>query len=239
MNEPTQTIFELVLARPIVRVGGDDPGLVHLWWAAPQQGDRLVQVYVDDRLYDVTPWPDQRELWLVLDRRQAHRIELLGVSIDDERGVWSPRLEHLRGWSPAVRDVGQLALLRDPTLPVHSQIEVMVDGALMDRAPLWPDDAPRAGFGAVFGEGGFGFDAATGPGLGLGELGRGPLGSDGTAWRWRHAELATGEHQVAIDAFDETGQPAATTLERTLAIERLPSPPDYVQMDDNFTLSWA
>jgi hypothetical protein len=238
MNEPTQTIFDLVLARPIDRPGGEDGLLVHLWWRAPHQGERLVQVYVNDRLYDISLWSEQRAMWLMLDRRRPHRIELLGVSIDDARGVWTPQPEHLQGWSPAVHDIGEVELIRDHTLPVDTWLKVEVDSQVMDEAAVWPADVSRSGFGAVFGEGGFGIDAATGPGLGLGELGRGPLGSDGDAWRWRHAGLSEGEHSLAVRAEDPRGRAVASPLNSTLTIERLPKPGRNVHVDADFTLSW-
>lgn len=238
MNDPIQSIFELVLARPVDRPDGEDPQLVHLWWSAPQQGDRLVQVYVDDQLHDVSLWPEQRAMWLMLDRRAAHRIELLGVSPDEACGVWQPRPELLEGWSPAVTDIATQTILRDQALPVHTQLRVSVDGALFDEAPAWPSDTSRGGFGAVFGEGGFGVDAATGPGLGLGELGYGPLGADGSAWRWRREDLAAGDHAIELTAVDHQGQTAATAFQRTATIERLPSAATSLDFDPVFTLQW-
>ena len=238
MNEPTQAIFELVLARPVDRQHGDDARLVHLAWVAPQQNDRLVQVYVNDALYDLTLWPEARSMWLMLDRRRAHRIELLAVSPSDERGVWAPRPEHLQGWSPAVSDVASIALLRDQTLPVEARLRVAVDGAVVDQGALWPSDTPRAGFGAVFGEGGFGIDAATGPGLGRGELGRGPLGSDSSAWRWRHPDLAAEAHQIDVTAVDDHEQTVTSAFSQSVAVERLPAPADALSTDDDFTLQW-
>jgi len=238
MSAPTQTIFEHVLARPVDRPGGVDPKLVHVSWSAPQQGNRLAQVYVNDRLHEVSPWPEARELWLLLDRRRSHRIELLAIDANDERGVWRSRADQLAGWSPAVTDVASLAVLRDQKLPVDARFAVTVDGALSDRGAVWPGDVPRSGFGAVFGEGGFGIDAAAGPGLGLGELGYGPLGSDGSAWRWRRADLNEGTHDLTVAAIDGEGQAASSPLTQSITIQRLPQPAADLRVDNDFTLRW-
>ena len=48
-----------------------------------------------------------------------------------------------------------------------------------------------------------GDDMTTGLGLGVGELGAGPLGYDGAAWRWKRNDLASGPHTVRIDALDQ------------------------------------
>ncbi|MEX0745369.1 MAG: hypothetical protein WD118_07175 [Phycisphaeraceae bacterium] len=240
MEDYTQDIFELVLARPVMHRHGDDAMQVHLWWRAPQQGERLVQVYTDDALYDVTAWPSQRAMWLALDRRRPCRIALLAVDPAGVDSVWQARPELLGTWSPQVTDVARLSVLRDEgALPVSSAIRVEVDGALMADVPVWPAGASRGGFGALFGEGGFGIDAATGPGLGQGELGFGPLGADGVAWHWRRDDLAEGSHAVTLRVQDLTGQAVlASDTHRLLTIARLPAPAERVWCDSSGTLRW-
>jgi len=238
MNEPTQSVFEVVLARPVDRSEGTDAQLVELSWRAPVQGARVVQAYVDGQLHDVTPWSDSRSMWLLLDRRHCHRIELLAVPATEATDVWMPRPDYLSGWSRSVQDTAALTLVRDQTLPVDTQIEVAVDDNRSDVGALWPRDTARSGFGAVFGEGGFGVDAATGPGLGRGELGVGPLGSDGSRWRWRHTRLSEGEHIVTLTARNHHGEPVANALSRSVTIARLPRPPASVSTDEAFTLHW-
>ncbi|MEX1017514.1 MAG: hypothetical protein WDZ31_12295 [Phycisphaeraceae bacterium] len=240
MSAYTQDIFELTLARPATHAQGDDAMQVHLWWRAPQQGDRLVQVYVDGALYDVTAWPAQRAMWLLLDRTRAHRIELLAVDPAAEGGdVWRARPELLRTWSPTVPDVAAVTVLRNETLPVTAELGLAVDDGPATVTPLWPADVARGGFGALFGEGGFGSDAATGPGLGEGELGVGPLGADGVAWHWRHTHLPDGTRTLALNLHDPTGQPLlASPAERLLTIEHLPAPADGMWIDEPATLRW-
>ncbi len=239
MSTPTQDNFELTLARPVVLPAGHHPTLVHLWWRCTQQDDRLVQVYVNDELYDVTAEPTHRQMWLVLDRTQSQRIELLAVPVDQAlTSAWTVQSSKLRAWQPRVNDVAELVVLRDETLPVDARLAVSVDGDEMDSGALWPSETHRGGFGALFGEGAFGADAATGSGLGRGELGYGPLGADGTAWRWRRPDLAEGDHTLAIIGESGDGQAVTDALETSVTIERLPEPAAQIEIDSAFTLQW-
>ena len=225
MLDPTQTIFDLVLARPVVWPGGDDPHAVHLWWRliGGDTGGRVVQVYVDGELHDAagdaTGEPTQREVWLWLDRSAPRQIELLAV---DPREAWRPRPELLRGVSPRTRPRAEVRLVRHESLPVEARVEVWVGGERVHDSPLWDAGAHRGGFGALFGLGGFGTDAATGPGLGEGQLGLGPLGADGEAWTWRSDVLPPGEHEVEL-RLTRAGEPLTATTRRLL-IDRLPEP---------------
>jgi hypothetical protein len=234
-------VFELVLARPVVTDTSDHSHLVHLWWRAPQQGDRVVQVYVNDEVAAVTLDSEQREMWMSLDRTRPHRIELLAVDASGGDAIWTRRPDLLTSWQPRLNDRAAFTLIRDERLPVDTQICVSLDGGVVDRAPLWPAREHRGGFGALFGIGEFGRDAVTGPGLGtLGsELGMGPLGADGTAFRWSRGELPLGAHTLGIAAVDETGQAAAPPV--TLAgieADALPTPPQNLSISPDFTLSW-
>lgn len=229
----TQDVFELVLARPVLTEGGDHPHLVHLWWRAPQQGERVVQVYVDGELVDVALEPAQRELWLSVDRGIARHIELVALDSDVD-DVWKPV-----PLSAQVTSAAAVTLMRDETLAVDTHVAVREGGAVLDAAAMWPGDEHRSGFGALFGEGAFGFDASTGPGLGLGELGYGPLGSDNFAWRWRRDDLASGEHTLELHATSGDGEALAGALAiDPLTIERLPAPPVNLRMTSDFTLTW-
>ncbi|MCC6681765.1 MAG: hypothetical protein IT445_12760 [Phycisphaeraceae bacterium] len=231
----TQDVFELVLARPVLTEVGEHPHLVHLWWRAPQQGERVVWVFVDGELVDVAWDSGQRELWLSIDRSLPRRIELVAADADDpSRKLVSSC------WHPPVQSAAAVSLVRDETLPVDTHIEVREGEQLLDEAPMWGDGEHRSGFGALFGQGAFGFDAATGPGLGLGELGVGPLGADNFAWRWRREDLENGEHALSLRALSRDGQVIDEPLElEPITIARLPQPPANLQMQDNFTLTWG
>lgn len=235
----TQDVFELVLARPTLRDGSEDEQLVHLSWRAPQQGDRLVQVYVNDQLIDVSDDPAQRDMLLLLDRTQAQRIELLAVAVAERDALWRPHVDALRGWSPRVRSGAAVTVLRDEMMDVDAQVAVVMDEQVLDRGALWPADEHRGGFGALFGVGAFGFDAATGPGAGIGELGMGPLGADGSAWRWRRDPLPSGAHTLAVRLQSRDGQALADdSMLYDLDIDTLPREAAGLAISDPFTLTW-
>lgn len=235
MHKHTQDIFELTLARPVATATGEHPHLVHLWWRAPAQGSWLVQVYINDQLHDVTSHSTQRDMWLTLDRTQPHRIELLAV---DPCYAWQNLAHVLSSWSPAVRDVAAVAILRDEELPTDTQISVSINGKQIANEPMWPANTHRNGFGGLFGIGGFGIDDATGPGLGLGELGMGTLGADGSAWHWRHHRLPAGEYTLSITATTADGQPIAASTAHDVTIDQLPEPARDLTLDADFTLRW-
>jgi len=236
-NEATQSVFEAVLARTVA----GQPGLVHLWWRAPEQGERLVQVYVDGELMEVSTYPAQRELWLMVEPSCAHRIELLAVPTDEPGELWREQGEKLGqgGTTPGAKFPGGVALLRDERWPVDTVARVMVDGAEVEEGPVWPTGENRSGFGALFGWGEFGWDAATGPGLGVGELGLGLLGVDGTAWRWRRADLAAGSHSVAVALLDGGGRAVAIPPPIVnFDIVRPADSAEALSMNAGFELSW-
>ena len=229
MTTPAPDIFELVLARGVATEAGEHESLVHLWWRAPLQGPRVVQVYVDAQLVDATDDPAERERWLVVDRTLPHVVALQAVDAAD-------------AWTPTPLDpIGSatLTLLRDERLPVDTRLHVSLDGAACCSEPVWPSDEHRGGFGALFGMGGFGTDAATGPGLGLGELGLGPLGADNRAWRWRRTGLPAGDHALTVTALDAAGRTVAASLEATLTVDRPPPPPLQLSLSPDFTLTWS
>jgi hypothetical protein len=199
-------------------------------------------VYVDGELAEVSTHPEQRALWLLLNRSRAHRIELLAVSADDADALWRPHPELLRGWSPGFVTQAGARVLRDEALPVDARLRVHVDGAIEAEEPLWPADAHRAGFGALFGQGAFGFDDATAPGLGspTSALGVGPLGIDSTSWQWRRDDLAAGAHLLELTAVDARGAAVASPLALPEAhIDALAAPPGELRIDPDFTLRWS
>ncbi len=233
----TQDVFELVLARPVRGALGWHSGLVHLAWSAPLQGDRFVQIYANDQLLDVTHDPTQRECWLLLDLARPWRIELLAVASEES---FTPRPDLLTSWSPPVRSELSLTLVRDEALPVRSEVRATVDGQIVEQRALWEDDSHRGGFGALLGEGGFGTDAATGDGLGRGQLGAGALGADGQAWRWRDETLAPTDHTVSLQALDDRGQAVTPLLDLgTRTLESLPAAASTFTVDPDFTLRWT
>ncbi len=236
----TQDVFELVLAAGVRVGGGEHESLIHVWWRAPDQGERLVQVYVDGRLVEVTGDVDQREVWLVGDRGRAHRVDLLAVPVGGVEAIHAEHAGVLGDWEPGlVRDVC-VGLIRDERLAVDTRLRVSVDGEGEDAGAMWGPLDHRGGFGALFGEGGFGIDAATGPGLGVGELGMGPLGVDGEAWRWRRGDLEAGDYEVVVGAVDREGQRAGVDAGPiAVSVEALPRAGAGLSMDADFTLRWG
>ena len=236
---PTQSVFEKVLAMPVLHHGGHDAALVHVWWSAPQQGHRLVQVYVNGELCDVSVDVEQRELWLLLDRRYGHHISLLAVPANHETSAWTNHSRLLDNDRRAFDRRATAAIVAKESLPIDTQIAVALDGQKTGTHPLWDDDSPRSGFGSLFGLGDFGFDAATGPGLGHGQLGAGPLGADGAAWQWRNTRLATGQHTLVLTLTDRDGHAVSPGFEKQFDITPLPAPAINLTLTSNATLIWT
>lgn len=235
-DNATQDVFDDVLARPVAAPALEHGRLIHVQWSAPEQGERLVQLYVNNALAGYTRDPREREAWLSCGIGRHHQIELLAVEPADV-GVSCPAL--LVGAEPATQPTGSFALLRDESLPLDATLGVAIDGGqVVKRTALFAADTPRAGFGAVFGEGGFGYDASTGPGLGYGDLGYGPLGADGRALRWRDDTLSPGDHTLTISLNDADGRAVVPDLDLNLTIARLPEPPTDLTLDDNLQLTW-
>lgn len=233
MLEPTQEVFERVLLWP---VEPDRPGPALLSWRVGDLDGRAVQVYVNDRLYDVVFDEQQRELWLHLERRGETWVELLAV---DVREAWADRSERLAGWSPRFVGGADLTMVRDEAWPVESRVVVSVDGEDHSPQRLWRAWESRGGFGGLFGRGGFGYDLATGSGIGLGEFGLGAFGADGNAWRWEGGELSEGTHEVGIGVEDPTGEIVAELAEaEVVTIDPPPRPAEAVNIGPGFELTW-
>lgn len=233
MNAATQDVFEMVLARWAEH---GPRGLGHLVWRAPQQGDRLVQVYVDGALYDVSVTAEQREMWLHLETGRAHRIELLAVPAEE---AWNDHGAELSGWLPSFTSTAELALLRDEALDIDGRVVVTVDGRLDCRDRMWCGGDWRGGFGALFGEGRFGHDDATAPGFALGELGAGAFGSDGSAWRWRRDGLPAGAHTIEVAVEDAAGRVIGELSSPVeVVVDGAPGAAKNLRMEPGFVLRW-
>ena len=236
-NNPTQQVFELVLARPVDAPDLQHARLIHLMWRAPEQGERLVQVYLNGQLSITSRSITQRDAWLMLDHDKHTQIELLAVCPSNATDDQS---EYLAGTNPSTQPFAAVRIMRDTAMPIDSCLSIEVEGAsVSDQTKLFSPGDPRGGFGAVFGEGGFGYDNATGPGLGAGELGFGPLGSDGSALRWRSDALTQGPHRIDLSLQAAAGLPVAQTTSIDLMIDRLPDPPSGVVLTDELTLTWT
>lgn len=234
-TDATQEVFELVLARPVVSESGEHPWMVHLWWRAPLQGDRVVQVYVQDELYDVVLDPAARETYLVLDRTSANRIELLAVPSDDPEVVWRSQPALLGSWQTGVSNAVKIGLVRDESLPPDTHVVVEVDGAVADVGAMWPREVNRSDPGGVVDH-----SEVAGLGLGIGELGVGRLGSDGNAMYWRRHDLPLGAHDVQLKAVNTAGQTEALALLlEEVPVDGLPEPVAGLSVDSGFGLSWT
>ena len=236
IHNATQQVFQLVLARAVDAPELQHGRLIHLLWRSPQQAERLVQFYVNDQLYGYSLSIMQREAWLVVDHSRHVQIELLAV---EPASVTIDLRDALVGPTPSTRPGVGLSVLRDLSLPVGTTLGVSVDSGSPERIPLFSPGDARGGFGAVFGEGGFGYDTATGPGLGLGELGYGPLGSDGDVLRWQDETLATGSHTITLSLEDSTGLAVTQTTSVPCTIDRLPAAPSDVVLNKNLQLTWT
>jgi hypothetical protein len=150
-------------------------------------------------------------------------VELVAVNPDER---WVDHAEALAVRNADIRPNAGVALLRDERLPVDSRVRLSVDGEAAHASAMWRLGDSRSGFGAAFGVGGFGHDDATAPGFGRGELGAGPFGRDGSAWRWSSDDLADGQHAIDISVRDGRGRTVAALSEAVdAAISSPPSPP--------------
>jgi hypothetical protein len=240
-NPGSQDVYELVLARPVVTPAGEDPCLVHLWWRAPMQGDRLTQIYLDGCLIDVTLTPAQREIWIACDRSVPHRVDLLAVRADDPQQLFRDHASSLQKLANSTASAATLTIARDPNLPVDTTLHVTLDGQRVHTSPMWSSSDNRSGLGASLGIAELGLDLPTGPGLGspVSELGLGPLGADGAPWRWKSDELSAGTHTLTLTAADSLDRPLAQPITRTVRSTRPPSPPRNLQINSDIVLSWT
>ena len=241
-DAPTHPTPRLTLGRAVVDDSGPHDALVLVsWlWDTPTPPPHRVQVYVNQTLVDVSDPDGPTERWLILDRQQPQVIELLAIDADDPAAAWIARPDRLTAYGGDRVHLPTAAVIRDEAWPIDTRLRLEVDGRPVAAGPLWPDDRARGGFGGLFGIGGFGTDAAAGPGLGQGELGFGPLGHDGTAWRCTPPPLPPGLHAMSLSAVDADGQPLADPLALpAVATRHPPSPPRDLHLDTDFTLTWT
>ncbi|MFW5682830.1 MAG: hypothetical protein ACOC1G_07480, partial [Phycisphaeraceae bacterium] len=195
MTQATTDIFELIVARQAV----GRPWDVRVSWRASQQGDRVVQVYVDQALAAVTTCSETRALDVLLDPSLRRTVELLAVP-KGQAGRDMPHL--LASWRRGERHAVRADVLRDEAFDASASLVWRIDQQTERRDAIWPRDTHRGGFGGLFGLGAFGFDHATGPGLGRGQLGWGPLGTGGEALRIREHAQPAGEHTLSLRLLD-------------------------------------
>ncbi|QDU72808.1 hypothetical protein [Mucisphaera calidilacus] len=142
---------------------------VRIGWAEPLAAGRAVVVWVDGEVAAWTGHEGDRWLWVLMDRRMAHRVAVRELG-----------LEALLGGGVVAAEADGLRVVRDTSWPVDAGLRVSGDGGALACA-VWPADVAREGFGSRFGVGPFGVEGEGGPGLGGGILGDGGLGSGGTA----------------------------------------------------------
>jgi len=233
---PTQDVFELVFARPVLAGCGEHAHLTHIQWVARQQGRHVVQVYVDGQLAAVTTGCNDRAIWLHVDRARPRTIELLAVDPDIEDATRAYPAA-LATW-PDMRRTLTVSLLRDELLPLDTQIELRVDGALHVREALWSYRDARGGLGGVLGLGALGVDGSSSPGLGLGMLGVGPCGIDGEAWSACIAAVEPGDHTLTLTATLPSGPSVAPPVDLPFTIDAIIDEPAHVAIESNFALTW-
>lgn len=231
MSEPTSDVFEIVLARSVV----GRPWEVWVSWSAPQQGDRLVQAYVDQEWVAVTGDASDRELWLTIDASRRRTLELLAVprAMAGEPLAW-----RLPSREAGLRHAVTARVLRDEAWPPGSMLHWQADGGRKRHEPVWPAGRHRGGFGGLFGLGAFGFDHATGPGLGRGELGWGPLGADAESLTLIERDLPAGPASLSLRLTDGAGVALAAMQRDPAALARPPQPAGDLSFDGT-TLTWT
>lgn len=235
----SQDLIELVLGRAVLTEAGEHDSLAHLWWRLSPEADHVVQVYVNDELVDVGQDPTHPELWLILDRSQDQRIELLAVPRNTPELWWAPQPKQLNAWSPRTNTQTRVRLLREESLPIDTRVVVKRDGQTVAEGDMWPSGTPRSGFGGLFGLGAFGRDSATGLGLGRGELGHGPLGTDAEAWESGPIELLPGENQFTIHTTNAAGQEITSPQSPPpITVDPLPQPASELTISSDFILAW-
>lgn len=234
MLSPSDSVFEQVLLWPSDPGGADR---LLLQWQAPDQGGRLVQVYVNRRLYDVSPDATCRALWLNLAGYSTAQIQLLAV---DPTQAWLDLASQLPPSDPPVGAEVSVAFARDESWPADGWVDVQLDGASVGGGPLWGSGDSRGGFGVLFGEGLFGFDDRPGAGFGLMPWGEGAFGTDQPTWTWHGTELPAGSHELQLHITDPAGR-LIGSLPSPLNIERTPlgPPPRDLAFGPDFTLTWT
>jgi len=174
-------------------------------------------------------------MWLVLDRTKPHRIELLAVPEENRDGLWREQPQQLESWQPQISSSAEVQFVRDEGLPIDTALCISLDGVLTDEGRMWPAHITRAG---AYNESGPIFNGPTGPGLGLGELGAGPVGYGGTYWRWHRDRLPPGEYPIEAATRITTGEDVTTGYNLTAYIDHLPQPVHSLAVAENNSIGW-
>ena len=230
MTQATTDIFERIVARQAV----DQPCDISVSWRASQQGDRVVQVYVDQVFTAVTASNEARDIEVLIDPSLRRTVELLAVPPDQA----GREMQHLlASWQRGERHAVTADVLRDEAFDASASLAWRINSQPEHRETLWPRDTHRGGFGGLFGLGAFGFDHATGAGLGRGQLGWGPLGADASALRIRDNAQQAGEHTLSLWLLDDVGRPVASPLEQTQLVTRPAASASHLRIESGL-LTW-
>ncbi len=233
----SQAISKAVIEEVLLRQVEGMAGVVHVFWRAMTQGERVVQAYVDGRLAAVSAEAAERELWLMVDASKGHRVDLLAVPRDEAWRDFGSELEALGdtklGW--------RLGVVRDLRLPMETVMQVKAGERVVHESMLFAGDQTRSGFGGLMGLGTFGFDDATAPGLGEvnSELGNGPLGFDGGVWHFVGVGEVANQGTVTLLALDATGAKVAQSWVMEDVVRRTaPRSAEDVRVETGTMLVW-
>jgi hypothetical protein len=176
------------------------------------------QLYINGRLADVTDTPQQRAFDVVADVT-AQELAVVAVPARYRHRNLAAQLPAHASRPPWVYP------LRLPLNTAHRPSETLnvyhdsATGLLANepalRQPLWPPSSTPWGFAADgFGQGGFGLDASTAPGL-SGAFGLGPFGIDRGCLALDVPLHTDGLHQLELRTAASSGeesQPVTTTF---------------------------
>jgi hypothetical protein len=168
------------------------------------------QLYMNGRLADWTSDAGQRTFIVTMPATACQAI-IAAVEADDCQQDFSALLA-----APWASDawVYQAAVLGDNSYRPGTTLQLLTDHCtgVLDPTPVaaidaWPAGCPRWAWGEdSFGQGGFGYDGARGPGMGCHAFGAGPMG---IGWQLvtLQAPLAQeGTHQIVIRATAPDGR---------------------------------
>jgi len=231
VSDATSDVFDRVVAQSVL----GRPWAVRVAWSAAQQGDRLVQAYVDQQWSAVSLLPTQRELWLTIDASRRRTLELLAVPVElaSVSMPWA-----LPSSLAGVAHAMTATVMRDEALPASATLHWSLGEGAGRREAMWPADRHRGGFGGLFAVGALGFDTATGPGLGRGGLGWGPLGADAEAIELVEQDLDAGPHTLSLVVTSDAGVELAHRDVGPVTVRRPPAPPRDLAFDGT-TLTWT
>lgn len=204
--------FERILVRQVAATDPMHRALFHLWWSAPTQGERVVQVYANGQLDAVTFHPAQREVWLLYPPGRARALELIAVAPADafvSRGVDD-------AVAPGAYGCASIALGYDPAQTRGTMACVTVDSSEPMCAPLRPTRSINSG-----------------------EHRPGASGPEGHVWRWRSEPLPAGDHTLAVTQRDAIGRTHSPPITERVFVDRLPAAPCRLAISNGHTLSWS